>query len=235
MIKIGVVGFSGRVNSLIIEEILSSKESELSGVLVRSIPEEDDFPFALYDDVEEFINNVDAIIDFTNPSTSLMLAEKLQNTKVLLVSGTTGFSPEEFEKFKSYAKYSPIIWSANMSIGINLLLKFIEISSSMLGDEFDTGVSEVHHRHKKDSPSGTALMLANAIAEAGAVNKVQIESMRLAECKGEHMVIFSSAEESLAISHNVFTRNIYAKGAIKACKWGVNKEPGFYSMMDVLQ
>jgi 4-hydroxy-tetrahydrodipicolinate reductase len=231
MIKIGVVGFNGRVNSLIVEELL--KSNELAGVLVRSGSSNNNLPFKLYESVTEFAKHVDAIIDFTNPATSLNLAKNLVGLKVALVCGTTGFTESEFAEFKAYAKSFPIIWSANMSIGINLLLSMLKIVAPVLGPDFDAGIIEVHHRHKKDSPSGTSKMLAKAIVDSGEAMP-EISSLRLSQSKGDHTVIFASKDESLTLSHSVFDRNTYVKGAIEACKWGVDKAPGFYTMQDVL-
>lgn len=229
--KIAVVGFTGKVNSSIIEELRKSKTHELAGVLVRSKTNHNNLDFKLYDDILQLAQEADAIIDFTNPTTSLELASKLVNSKTLLVSGTTGFSIEEFDQFKSYAKYFPIIWSANMSVGINIMLSILQTITEKLGEDFGAGIIDIHRKHKKDSPSGTALLLKQEIKKAGL--DAEIASLRIGEEKGEHLVLFSSEDESISIKHTALSRNAYVKGAIRACQWGANKLPGFYTMQDV--
>ena len=228
--KIGVIGFSGKVNSSIIDELQKSKTHELIGVFARSKTNEN-LAFKLYDDVSKLSNEADAIIDFTTPAASIEIASKLVDSNTLLVCGTTGFSKEEFITFKSYAKYFPIIWSANMSIGINLMLSMLENMAKKLGEDFDSGIIDIHRKHKKDSPSGTALLLEKEIKKAGL--STEISSLRISDEKGEHLVLFSSEDESISINHKALSRNAFTKGAIKACQWGVNKAPGLYSMQDV--
>ena len=234
MIKIGVVGLSGRVSKVVIEEITKRSDCTLSGIFVRSSKMNENSEYKLYDDIKDLASNSDAIIDFSNPENSLAIANQLINSKVLLVSGTTGFTPQEFEEFKNYSDSFPIIWSANMSIGINLLHSLLKIAAPRLGVDFDAAIIDIHHRHKKDSPSGTALSLAKTIETAEKNAKVQISSLRLGEEFGSHEIIFSGAHESVSFTHKSFSRNSYAIGAIEACIWGVNKTSGFYSMQDVL-
>ena len=232
MIKIGIVGFSGRVNQIVIEETIKHPSCTLAGILVRPGKAEIKHQFTLYEDIIELANNSDAIIDFSNPATSLEIASKLVNNNILLVSGTTGFTKTEFETFKNYSESFPIIWSANMSIGINLLHSLLKLTASKLGSDFDSAIIDIHHRHKKDSPSGTALALAKTIEETSA--SPQISSLRLGEEFGQHEIIFSGAHESISLSHKTYNRNSYANGAIAACIWGHKKKPGFYTMQDVL-
>ena len=229
--KIAVIGLNGRMSKVIIEEINNHPEHKLSGVLVR---EKTTHPsIKLYDNIQDLAAVSDAIIDFSNPTTSLEIAKKLANSGVILVCGTTGFSKQEFEEFKSYAKNLTIIWSANMSMGVNLLQMLLKIASSKLDDDFDPAIIDIHHKHKIDAPSGTALMLANTIKQNN-IKKTQVSSLRIGEIHGEHQVIFSNANESITLSHKAFNRNIFANGAIKACSWGHDKPAGFYSMQDVL-
>lgn len=231
--KIAVIGCSGKVNSLVIEEIIKSEHNELVGVLMRLMPSNNDYyKFPLYDDIGKLAEKADAIIDFTNPQTSLEIAKKLMHSNTLLVCGTTGFSEREFNQFQTYAKFFPIIWSANMSIGINLLLSILPKVTKKLGADFDCGIIDIHRKHKKDFPSGTALLLANEI-EKGQGNYPEISSLRIGEEKGEHLIIFSSENESLTINHKTLNRSAYVRGAIHACAWGKDKKPGFYNMLDV--
>lgn len=227
--RIGVVGLNGRMSKAVIEEITNHPDCNISGALVQKISQESSV--SLYEKVQDLANVSDAIIDFSTPSTSLNIIKELSNSKVTLVCGTTGFTPQEFESFKNPSL--TLIYSANMSIGINLLQKLLKTTSSQLNDDFDTAIIDIHHKHKKDSPSGTALMLANTIEETRR-NKVQISDLRIGEVPGEHSVIFSNKDESITLSHKAFNRNIFAKGAITACLWGNGKNPGLYSMQDVL-
>lgn len=227
--RIGVIGLNGRMSKAVIEEINNHPGCTVSGALVRDKTQESSI--TLYNKVEDLANVSDAIIDFSTPSTSLSIIKDLSNSNVTLVCGTTGFSAKEFERFKSPS--IPLIYSANMSIGINLLQKLLKTTSSKLSDDFDAAIIDIHHKHKKDSPSGTALMLANTIQETRK-NKVQISDLRIGEVPGEHSVIFTNKDESITLSHKAFNRNIFAKGAITACLWGKNKKPGLYSMQDVI-
>ena len=233
MLKIGVVGFTGKVNRIVIEEIEKNLNCTLSGILVRDKKLHNNIN-NLYDDVKELAKVSDAIIDFSNPDLTMSLASELINSKILLVSGTTGFTKEQFQKLQDCAKYLPIIWSPNMSIGINMLQLLLKSVAPKLADSFDSAIIDIHRRDKKDSPSGTALMLADAI-EDNSANKVQVSSLRMGDVLGEHDVIFASASEELTFTHKVLNRNIFAIGAIKACLWGRDKEPGLYSMQDVLK
>jgi 4-hydroxy-tetrahydrodipicolinate reductase len=237
MIKIAVVGFTGRINKLLIEEINKNPEYILSGVLVRKGCFSKKKEFELYDDIKELADNSDAIIDFSSPEASLSIAKQLVGSQTLLVCGTTGFTEEEFIQFKSYSKQAPILWSANMSLGINLLQSLLKIAASKLTKDFDPAIIDIHHCHKKDAPSGTAKVLAQAIENnrPPELKKVQVSSLRIGEEFGEHKAIFSGDNESISLSHKAFNRNSFVQGAIKACLWGKNKPAGFYTMQDVFQ
>lgn len=226
--RIGVVGLNGRMSKAVIEEITNHPDCTISGALVQKKSQESSIP--LYEKVQDLANVSDAIIDFSTPSTSLNIIKELSNRKVTLVCGTTGFTLQEFETFRKPTL--TLVYSANMSIGINLLQRLIKTTSSKLSDDFDSAIIDIHHKHKKDSPSGTALMLAKTIEETR--NKVQISDLRIGEVPGEHSIIFTNKDESITLSHKAFNRNIFAKGAITACLWGKNKKPGLYSMQDVL-
>lgn len=229
--KIAVIGLTGRMSKVIIEEVINHPECELAGILVRKDIKHPSYP--IYESIEDLAKNAEAIIDFSSPATSIELVKKLANTNIIYVCGTTGFSEKEFEEFKEAAKHLTTIWSPNMSIGINLLQILLKTTTKALGDGFDSGIIDIHHKHKKDSPSGTALMLADTIK---AINnkQVQISALRIGEVPGEHQVIFSDADESITLTHHAFNRKIFATGAIKACLWAKDKPKGLYSMQDVL-
>lgn len=229
--KIAVIGLTGRMSKVIIEEIINNRKCELVGILARKSCTHDSYK--LYESIEDLAKNAQAIIDFTNPTTSIDLIKKLANTDIIYVCGTTGFNKQEFEEFQQAAKSLTTIWSPNMSIGINLLQMLLKVTATTLGNEFDSGIIDIHHKHKKDSPSGTAIMLANTIEKINDT-PTQISSLRMGEVPGEHQVIFSNSDESITLSHHAFNRKIFATGAIKACLWGKNKPKGLYSMQDVL-
>lgn len=229
--EIGIVGLNGRMSQAVIEAIEQDKNFGLSGVLVRNNYTHPNF--ILYHDIEDFTKNCQAIIDFSNPATSIKIAESLANKNVIHVCGTTGFSEKEYALLKEAAKHVTMIYSPNMSIGINLLQILLKTSAAKLNNVFDVAVTDIHHKHKKDSPSGTALMLSQTIEDETG-KKPQISALRIGEFPGEHSIIFSAAGESITLSHQAFDRSIFAKGALKACLWAKNKKPGFYSMQDVL-
>lgn len=233
MLKIGIVGFTGRVNQALLEEIAKRNDCAVSGILVKADRLEQDYHLPLLNNISELAKLSDAIIDFSNPENSLKIDTSLQRTPTLLVSGTTGFTEEQFNQFQECSTQLPIIWSANMSLGINLLHQLLQIATPILSKEFDTAIIDIHHQHKKDSPSGTALALANTIKSKATDNKIQISSLRIGEEFGSHQIIFSGPDESITFHHKSLGRKGYAKGAIDACFWGQNKKSGFYTMQDV--
>ena len=180
----------------------------------------------------------------------LKIASKLKKRVVI---GTTGFSKKEENLVKNYSKKIPILKAGNMSLGINLLMYLTEITSKSLGNNFLSKVFEVHHRHKKDHPSGTALMLGKGIAVGKNKDfyrllgkkyfnkksfpyskKINFNSIRKDEIVGEHEVSFSSGKEIITLNHEAFDRALYSEGAFTAAKWLMNKKPGLFSMRNVL-
>ena len=197
--------------------------------------------------------DVDIIIDFTVPKCTLEILKiaTKQNKKVVI--GTTGFKKKEENLIKKYSKKIPILKAGNMSLGVNLLIYLTEIASKSLGKDFLSKVYEVHHRHKKDYPSGTALMLGKGIALGKKKdfynfigkkylnkktfpygNKINFNSIRKGEVIGEHEVTFSSGKEIITLNHESFDRALYSEGALTAAKWLLNKKPGLYSMRNLL-
>ncbi len=193
------------------------------------------------------------IIDFTSRQSSLVHAEEAMLYNVPIVIGSTGFNEEDIAKITGYSKHMPVVLSGNMSLGINVLLNIIYNTSKYLGKDYDCEIIEMHHRHKKDAPSGTALMLANAVAEerkldlkesavygrCGEIgerfkNEIGISSVRAGDIIGEHKVIFAGNDEVIEITHKAISRNNFARGAIKAALWIKGKKAGFYDMRDVL-
>ena len=202
---------------------------------------------------EKSFKNANLIIDFTIPKCTLEVLKIASKQKKRVVIGTTGFNKKEENLIRKYAKKIPILKAGNMSLGINLLMYLTEIASKSLGSNFLSKVFEVHHKHKKDYPSGTALMLGKGIAIGKNKNfyellgkkylnkktfpfgkKINFNSVRKGEIIGEHEVAFSSGKEIITLNHEAFDRALYSEGAFTAAKWLMNKKPGLYSMRDVL-
>ncbi len=204
-------------------------------------------------------NSVDAfkrsnvIIDFTVPKCTLEILKIASKLKKRVVIGTTGFSKKEENLIKKFSKKIPILKAGNMSLGVNLLMYLTEIASKSLGNNFLSKVYEVHHKHKIDYPSGTALMLGRGIADGKNKNfysligkkylnkksfpyakKINFNSIRKGEVIGEHEVRFSSGKEIIKLNHESFDRALYSEGALTAATWLMSKKAGLYSMRDLL-
>ena len=197
--------------------------------------------------------NTDIIIDFTIPKCTLEVLKIASKLKKRVVIGTTGFSKQQERKIKDYSKKIPILKAGNMSLGVNLLMYLTEIVSKSLGAKFLSKVYEVHHKNKKDYPSGTALMLGEGIAIGKSKNfhsmigkkylnkksfpysrKINFNSIRKGSVVGEHEVRFSSGKEIVTLNHESFDRALYSEGALAAAKWLKTKKPGLYSMRNLL-
>ena len=202
---------------------------------------------------EKAFKKTDIIIDFTVPSCTLEILKIAKRLKKKVIIGTTGFNKNQEDLIKKYSKKIPILKAGNMSLGINLLVYLTEIASSSLGKNFLSKVFEIHHKHKKDYPSGTALMIGKGIAYGKKKNflslygkkylnkktfpyskKINFNSIRKGEIIGEHEVKFSSGKEIITLNHEAFDRALYSKGALTAAKWLINKKPGLYSMRDLM-
>ena len=195
----------------------------------------------------------DIIIDFTIPKCTIEVLKIASKLKKRVVIGTTGFTQKEDKIIKKYSKKIPILKAGNMSLGVNLLMYLTEIASKSLGDNYLSKIFEVHHKHKKDYPSGTALMLGKGIADGKSKDlfnligkkflnkknfpygkKINFNSIRKGEIIGEHEVKFSSGKEIITLNHEAFDRTLYSDGALTAAKWLMKKKPGLYSMRDLL-
>ena len=193
------------------------------------------------------------IIDFTVPKCTLEILKIASKLKKRVVIGTTGFSKKEENLIKHYSRKIPILKAGNMSLGVNLLMYLTEIASKSLGNNFLSKIYEVHHKHKIDYPSGTALMLGKGIADGKNKNfynligkkylnkknfpygnKINFSSIRKGEVIGEHEVKFSSGKEIITLNHEAFDRALYSEGALSAAKWLMTKKPGLYSMRDLM-
>jgi 4-hydroxy-tetrahydrodipicolinate reductase len=195
----------------------------------------------------------DIIIDFTIPKCTIEVIKIASKLSKKVVIGTTGFSSKEEKIIKKYSKKIPILKAGNMSLGVNLLMYLTEIASKSLNDKYLSKIFEIHHKHKKDYPSGTALMLGKGIADGKNKDfysligkkflnkkkfpygkKINFNSIRKGEIIGEHEVKFSSGKEIISLNHEAFDRTLYSDGALTAAKWLMKKKPGLYSMRDLL-
>jgi 4-hydroxy-tetrahydrodipicolinate reductase len=202
---------------------------------------------------DKAFKNIDIIIDFTVPDCTLEILKIAAKLKKKIVIGTTGFNKNQENEIKNFSKKIPILKAGNMSLGVNLLMYLTEIASKSLNDEYLSKIFEVHHKHKKDYPSGTALMLGKGIADGKNKNlyslignkflnkksfpygkKINFNSIRKGEIIGEHEVKFSSGKEIITLNHEAFDRALYSDGALTAAKWLMKKRPGLYSMRDLL-
>jgi len=196
---------------------------------------------------------IDVIIDFTVPDCTLEILKIASKLKKRVVIGTTGFNRTQENKIKKFARRIPVLKAGNMSLGVNLLMYLTEIASKSLNDEYLSKIFEVHHKYKKDYPSGTALMLGKGIADGKNKNlynligkkflnkksfpygkKINFNSIRKGEIIGEHEVKFSSGKEIITLNHEAFDRTLYSDGALTASEWLMKKKPGLYSMRDLL-
>jgi 4-hydroxy-tetrahydrodipicolinate reductase len=262
--KIGIVGCTGRMGKALIEEVSLNANFQLSGGAVRN-----DSEFIGLDigtlagmqpvginasgSLEKLFEQSDAVIDFSRPNVSLECAKIAASTKKILISGTTGFSDEELVQLKEYAQNTAIVWSGNMSVGINILSSVIEKVAAILDDSFDIEVVEMHHCRKVDAPSGTALLLGESAAKGRGVKlgdvacnardgilgtrprgEIGFSSLRGGDVVGEHTVMFAGDGERIEFTHKASSRRIFAKGTLRSALWAKNKPNGFYSMKDVL-
>jgi len=252
-INLTITGCMGRMGQQLIRsankdnsvKIVSLTEGSLVNKKIGSIKPELN--------TEKAFNKSNIIIDFTVPKCTFEVLKIASKLKKKVVIGTTGFSKKEEDLIKKYSKKIAILKAGNMSLGINLLMYLTEIASLSLGDKFLSKVFEVHHKYKKDHPSGTALMLGKGIANGKKKDfykiigkqylnkkkfpygkKINFNSIRKGEIIGEHEVKFSSGKEIITLNHEAFDRALYSEGAIAAAKWINKKKPGLYSMRDLL-
>ena len=202
---------------------------------------------------EKAFKKSDVIIVFTIPNCTIQILKFAAKLKKKVVIGTTGFSRSQENLIKKYSKKIPILKAGNMSLGVNLLMYLTEIASKSLNDEYLSKIFEVHHKHKKDYPSGTALMIGKGIADGKNKNlysligkkflnkksfpygkKINFNSLRKGEIIREHEVKFSNGKEIITLNHEAFDRALYSNGALTASKWLMKKKPGLYSMRDLL-
>ncbi len=262
--KIGIIGCAGRMGKTLIQQVLDTENATLAAGTVRA--DEDALGKDLGvlvgreavgikagADAEVLFQACDAAIDFTVPENSLNNARIAAKYGKVLVCGTTGFSDAQRKELEQIAKGATVIWAANMSVGVNLLQALVKKVAAVLDEDYDIEVVEMHHRHKVDSPSGTALMLGEAAAAGrkrplndvackardgivGARPKGEIgfATLRGGDVVGDHTVIFAADGERIELTHKASNRSVFAKGAVRAALWSEGRAKGLYNMHDVL-
>ena len=252
-IKLSIAGCLGRMGQQLIKSSKGTKNFKLVSITENKKVNKKISGLKPQLNSKTAFKNTSIIIDFTVPKCTLEVLKIASKLKKRVVIGTTGFSKKEENLIKKYARRIPILKAGNMSLGINLLMYLTEIASRSLGNNFLSKVFEVHHKHKKDHPSGTALMLGKGIAIGKNKDfyklvgkkyfnkktfpyskKINFGSLRKGEIVGNHKVFFTSGKETITLDHEAFDRALYAEGAFTAAKWLMGKKPGLYSMRDVL-
>ena len=236
-INLAVTGCLGRMGQQIIKSTKNEKNFRLVAVTENKIINKKVSGLKAQLNSVHAFKNANIIIDFTIPKCTLEVLKIASKLKKKVVIGTTGFSKKDENLIKKYSRKIPILKAGNMSLGINLLMYLTEIASKSLGNNFLSKVFEVHHRHKKDHPSGTALMLGKKYLNKKTFpysKKINFNSIRKGEIVGNHKVLFSSGKETITLNHEAFDRALYSEGALTAAKWLMSKKPGLYSMRNVL-
>jgi 4-hydroxy-tetrahydrodipicolinate reductase len=253
--KVTICGAAGRMGRTILTLAKLDGEIQISGVLEsdgnKAIGTGDPVIYSIKD-LKSFLSETDSLIDFTNPESTLKNLEVAEEFKVPVVIGTTGFDEEQRNKIAEISKSVPIVFSPNMSVGVNILFKLVENVVKKIPD-YDIEIIEIHHNKKKDSPSGTAAKLLEIAASSlgkdinetavygrhsqDAVRKkgeVGLFSIRAGDIVGEHTVYLAGPGERIELTHRAHSRDTFASGALRAAKWVANQKPGLYDMIDVL-
>ena len=252
-INLGISGCMGRMGQQLIKSSKKNKSFNLKTLTENRYINRKIQGIKPEFNTEDAFKKTDLIIDFTIPKCTLEVLKIASKLKKKVVIGTTGFNRSQESQIKKYSKKIPILKAGNMSLGVNLLMYLTEIASKSLNEDYLSKIFEVHHKHKLDFPSGTALMLGKGIANGKGKNlysmigkkflnkktfpygkKINFNSVRKGEIIGEHEVTFSSGKEIITLNHEAFNRALYSDGALTAAKWLMNKKPGLYSMRDLL-
>ena len=252
-INLAITGCLGRMGQQLIKSAIKDKNFKLLVITENKKIDKKISGIKASVNSEAEFKKVDVIIDFTIPRCTFEILKIASKLKKKVIIGTTGFTKKQESLIKVYSKKIPILKAGNMSLGVNLLMYLTEIASASLGKKFLSKILEIHHKHKKDYPSGTALMLAKGIAQGRGGNfynlygkkflnkkkfpfgkKINFNSIRKGKIIGEHEVIFSSGKEIITLNHEAFDRALYSEGALSAAKWLAKKKPGLYSMRDLM-
>ena len=252
-INLAITGCMGRMGSQIIKSAKKDQNFKITALTESKKINKKINGIVIDLNTHKVFKKVDLIVDFTIPKCTFEILKIALKLKKRVVIGTTGFSKREESLIQKYSKKIPILKAGNMSLGINLLMYLTEIASGSLGKKILSKIFEIHHKHKKDFPSGTALMLAKGIATGKKKNfhniigkkyfnrntfpysnKINFNSIRTGEIIGEHEVKFSSGKEIITLNHEAFDRALYSEGALSAARWLMTKKPGLYSMRDLM-
>ncbi|GFN34424.1 4-hydroxy-tetrahydrodipicolinate reductase [Tepidimicrobium xylanilyticum] len=249
MIKTIIYGVNGKMGQILNKQLLNEKDMEIVAGIDRSMLDVKR-TYPIYNSLYEYKGEVDVIIDFSHPSYLEQIIDYSLDRRVPLVIATTGFSEEQFRKIKMASEYIPILYSSNMSLGINILTRILSQIVKILNRDFDIEIIEKHHNKKTDAPSGTAYLLADIINETlgnskryiygregnnskRENNEIGIHSIRGGTIPGEHTIIFAGSDEIIELKHTALSKKIYAQGAIKAARFIVKAKKGFYTMDDI--
>ncbi|ADZ90281.1 4-hydroxy-tetrahydrodipicolinate reductase [Marinomonas mediterranea] len=262
--RIAIIGASGRMGKNLIQATVEAEGVELGAALVKpgsSLVGADAGEIAgvgklgimLVDSIEACKDDFDVLIDFTSPSLTMENVAFCSSYNKAIVIGTTGLTDEQKNELECAANQAPIVFAPNMSVGVNLTLKLLATAAKILGDDYDVEIVEAHHRHKVDSPSGTALRMGEVVAEAlgrdlkecavygreGQIGprtqkEIGFETIRAGDVVGDHSVWFATEGERIEIVHKASSRMTFAKGAVRAANWLSGKQNGLYDMQDVL-
>ncbi len=248
MIKIMLVGAGGMMGKNVASCVAEDTETQIiCGIDVSRA----ELSFPVYTDFADVKVKPDVIIDFSHISVLDRLLSYATSNNIPCVLATTGYSPEQIEKIKEASKKIPVFFTANMSLGVNLICSLAKKAASFLGSDFDIEIIEKHHNQKLDAPSGTALMLANAVnsqfddkynyeydrhskRQKRPKNEIGIHSVRGGTIVGEHDVVFAGCDEVITLSHSAYSKQVFAAGAVKAAKFMAGKTAGLYDMNDIL-
>ncbi len=263
-LRVVVAGAGGRMGRALTRAVLAEPQLKLVGALDRADSGEQGQDVGLLAGAGETgikvaadpvtaLAHSDVLIDFTAPDATLAYAELAAQARIVHVIGTTGIDAAGEEKLKAAARHCRIVKAGNMSLGINVLAGLVRRAAAVLGPDYDVEIVEMHHRHKVDAPSGTALLLGNAAAEGRGIDLAEkslrardgmtgarpkeaigFASLRGGSVVGDHMVIFAGEGERIELIHRAESRNNFAHGAVRAALWAFDKKPGLYSMADVL-
>jgi 4-hydroxy-tetrahydrodipicolinate reductase len=263
MIKVVIAGASGRMGHALLEGIFADSELQLHGALEHAdsprIGRDAGEAFGrvtgvgISADVPTVLHGADVLIDFTRPEPSMAYLAACERAGVKLVLGTTGFSPEQKKLIETTAQKIAIVFAPNMSVGVTLLINLVQAAAKVLADGYDVEIIEAHHRHKVDAPSGTALRLGEAVAEALGrdlqscavygregvtgerdANTIGFATVRGGDVVGDHTVLFAGIGERVELTHKASSRATFALGALRAAKYLADRKTGLYDMQDVL-
>jgi len=252
-INLAITGCMGRMGQQLIKSSRKNKNFKLTALTENRVIKGKIKGIKPCLNSDSAFKNSNVIIDFTIPKSTLEILRIATKLKKKVIIGTTGFTQKEENLIKNYSKKIAILKAGNMSLGINLLMYLTEIASKSLGSNFLSKIFEVHHKYKKDYPSGTALMLGKGISDGRNKDlykligkkflnkksfpygkKINFNSLRKGDVIGNHEVKFSSGKEIITLNHEAFDRALYSEGALTAAKWLIDKKPGLYSMRNVL-